>query len=214
MKKQKKSCKKVIRKSYAQLVKENLGLVYYRVNERWRKTAIQNGIDPEDLAMAGMIGLYYGVRTYSKRKNKSFSGYITWCIEGYIKSEFKKLTRHKTVSLSKVVYENDNGEVITMEDIIAHENGKEEIENKILFKQALNYLNNGEFSAFESRIFQMHYGIGIWEKEKPLSLSEIKKHLNLKISKEALRRKINKVLNRLKTLLNVNGYHRNRRKKH
>jgi len=40
MKKQKKSCKKVIRKSYAQLVKENLGLVYYRVNERWRKTAI------------------------------------------------------------------------------------------------------------------------------------------------------------------------------
>jgi len=190
--------KRTSRKTMVRQLEENRGLVYYHAN-KWAASARRSGISIEDLIAAGELGLWYGTQKYDSEKGMSYPSYVTRCIKAYIKCEFNKLARHQARSLSEVLYENDNGEPITLEDILPGEDGSiEGLENKLLVKEILDYLNTEKFSEFDRKIFQMHRSFGIWEGEKPLSLSGIKEELNLKISKEAIRKRINKVQSRIR----------------
>lgn len=191
--------KRASRQTLVRQLDENKGLVRYHAN-KWSASARRCGISIEDLIAAGEWGLWYGTQKYDPDKGMSYSSYVTRCIRAYIKSEFKKLARHQTISLSEVIYENDNGEPVTLEDMLPGEDGSiDSLENKLLVKELLDYLNTENFSEFDRKIFQMHRSFGIWEGEKPLSLSGIKKELKLKISKEAIRKRINKVEARIRS---------------
>lgn len=191
------------RSSCVRQLKENIGLVYYHAR-RWAASARRCGVSIDDLISAGMLGLWYGTLKYSPGKGMRYPVYVTGYIKSYIKCEFNKLAKHQTVSLSKVLYENDNGEPVTLEDVLPGENGMETAVNKSLVNDILGYLNDGVFRPFDSRLFQMRNGIGLFDGEKPMSLSEVRKAINCDLSREAIRRKTDKVLIKLKTLMNGN----------
>ena len=180
-----------------------MGLVYYHVR-KWKLSAKNCGIELEDLVMAGIEGLRYGILTFQPTKGKSFSSYITRPIKSYIKCEFKKLSRHsdRTVSLSKALYKNDNGDEITLGEILPGEDGMRKAEDRILARDILRFVSSGRFTEFEILIFQMKYACGRYEGEKPMSLNEIKAKLNLGISAEAIRKKIKKISNAVKAFVN------------
>jgi len=202
----KRSCKKATenhhqkrtsRKTLVRQYKENKGLAYYHA-WKWAVSAKKSGISIDDLISAGKLGLWYGTLKYSPEKGMCYPGYVTRCIKAYIKCEFNKLARHQAISLSKVIYENDNGEPVTLEDILPGEDGSiDTLEEKMVIKEILHYLNTENFSEFDRKIFQMHHAIGICHGEKPVSLFGIKKELDLKISKETIRKRINKVASRI-----------------
>lgn len=194
--------KKESRKNLVKQFEENLGLVYYFTN-KWYSTAKRCGISFDELVSIGQESMWQGTLKYDSTKGKSYAGFVSWYIDAYIHKEIEKAKRHKTISLSEVIYENDNGEPVTLEDVLPGEDGSiETLEGKMCINEVLYYLKTENFSGLDRKIFEACYAIGFWGGEKPLSLSEIKKQLDLSCTRVAIWKRIKKILLRLKFLIN------------
>ena len=74
------------------------------------------GADKEDIIQEGMIGLVKAIRDYKPEREASFKGFAEICINRQIITAIKSATRQKHItlntyiSLSRPVYESDDGE--------------------------------------------------------------------------------------------------------
>jgi RNA polymerase sigma factor (sigma-70 family) len=75
-----------------ELVEQNVGLAWAVVN-RWRRS----GLDVDDLAQAGMIGLCKAARTFDPERG-AFSTYATHWIKAEIRRAAEKLLKHQGIA--------------------------------------------------------------------------------------------------------------------
>ncbi len=170
------------------LITHNLRLVAHIV-----KKYDNCGVLYDDLISVGTIGLIKAIDSFSIDKSKKMSSYLSRCIENeilmYIRSNKKAIS---TVSIFDPIGEDDDGQEIKLEDILASEsidyNEKMDKENKItlLFK----YMKT--LDEFELKILSMRYGLN---GQKEHTQKEIGKKLN--ISRSYVSRIEKKALNKL-----------------
>ncbi|MDY2888273.1 MAG: RNA polymerase sporulation sigma factor SigK [Candidatus Caccosoma sp.] len=148
----------------------------------------------DDLISVGTIGLIKAIDSYDENKAKKLSSYLSRCIENeilmYIRSNKKVIS---TLSISQSIGQDDDGQEIKLEDILATEaldyNLKFDVDNKItLLKNYLNVLDDLEY-----KIISLRYGLN---NKKEYTQKEIGKLLNISRSyvSRIEKRAINKLL--------------------
>ncbi len=170
------------------LITHNLRLVAHIV-----KKYDNCGVLYDDLISVGTIGLIKAVDSFSMDKSKKISSYLSRCIENeilmYIRSNKKTIS---TVSIFDSIGEDDDGQEIKLEDILAGEsidyNEKMDNENKI--SQLFKYMK--VLDDFELKILSMRYGLN---GQREYTQKEIGKNLN--ISRSYVSRIEKKALNKL-----------------
>lgn len=94
-------------------VTENIPLVYALIRKYYPAF-----IHDEDVVQSGMAGLCVASKNYNEKLGK-FSTYAAKVILNAIRLEFRSRFKHsKVTSLSTVITEDGEGDVITVEDII------------------------------------------------------------------------------------------------
>ena len=177
-------------KDYARekLITHNLRLVAHIVNK------YDNcGLLYDDLISVGTIGLIKAIDTFSINKSNKISSYLSRCIENeilmYIRSNKKVIS---TLSLFEPLGEDDDGQEIKLEDIIASEsidyNDKMDKENKI--SKLYKYLK--VLDELEMKILSLRYGLN---GSAEYTQKEIGKMLN--ISRSYVSRIEKKALNKI-----------------
>ena len=177
-------------KDYARekLITHNLRLVAHIV-----KKYDNCGLLYDDLISVGTIGLIKAIDTFSINKSNKISSYLSRCIENeilmYIRSNKKVIS---TLSLFEPLGEDDDGQEIKLEDIIASEsidyNDKMDKENKI--SKLYKYLK--VLDELEMKILSLRYGIN---GNAEYTQKEIGKMLN--ISRSYVSRIEKKALNKI-----------------
>lgn len=177
-------------KDYARekLITHNLRLVAHIV-----KKYDNCGLLYDDLISVGTIGLIKAIDTFSINKSNKISSYLSRCIENeilmYIRSNKKVIS---TLSLFEPLGEDDDGQEIKLEDIIASEsidyNDKMDKENKI--SKLYKYLK--VLDELEMKILSLRYGLN---GNAEYTQKEIGKMLN--ISRSYVSRIEKKALNKI-----------------
>lgn len=177
-------------KDYARekLITHNLRLVAHIV-----KKYDNCGLLYDDLISVGTIGLIKAIDTFSINKSNKISSYLSRCIENeilmYIRSNKKVIS---TLSLFEPLGEDDDGQEIKLEDIIASEsidyNDKMDKENKI--SKLYKYLK--VLDELEMKILSLRYGLN---GSAEYTQKEIGKMLN--ISRSYVSRIEKKALNKI-----------------
>lgn len=112
--------------SLEKLMKISLRLVVFIV-KKYQKS----NIDMEDLCSVGVIGLKKAIDSYKIEKNINFNTYACSCIQNEIRMYIRKQRRWNEVDyLSKIIYEQDNGEYVRMEDLIPDKSENAKFEEK------------------------------------------------------------------------------------
>ncbi|MDR3621564.1 MAG: sigma-70 family RNA polymerase sigma factor [Paludisphaera borealis] len=84
-----------------ELVTQNVGLAWYIAN-RWKRS----GLDVEELAQAGMIGLCKAARDYNPERG-TFSTYATWWIRAAVSKAAEKLAKHQGLDRFDDAFEDE-----------------------------------------------------------------------------------------------------------
>lgn len=125
------------------LAEDNIGLAYYFAQRYMNK-----GIEYDDIVSMAYIGLMKAANTFDETKGFKFATYAAVCIENEIKMVLRKKI-HYTVSFEEPI---DEGEYITIEDVIKDSSDFEEtlLEHDNL-QYAMRYLSPLERWVIEVR---------------------------------------------------------------
>lgn len=201
------ACNQIIERNY-QLVC-HLVLPYYGRARRYC-------IDLMDLVQSGNVGLCQATRNFDPAKSRSYLAYVKRYIQSYIELEFFKHTLYSrrdgkrriknsqaagiaidlnpVVSLNKIVKEDEDGNPVTLEDLIPDNNSSNE-QTALELNTTLEILKNtnGQIHHLALRIIQLRYGVGKGDSgREPLSLAQTAKQVGL--SKEGVRKIESKAL--------------------
>lgn len=178
-------------KQYARekLIIHNLRLVAHIV-----KKYDNCGLLNDDLISVGTIGLIKAIDSFSIDKYNKLSSYLSRCIENeilmYIRSNKKTLT---TLSLFDSIGEDDDGQEIKLEDVIASSqiDYNEKLDNQNRIDSLIRYLK--VLDSLELKILTLRYGL---YNNKEHTQKEIGKMMNISRSyvSRIEKRAINKLL--------------------
>jgi len=184
------------------IVSRTLRLVCHHVF-RWSSFALRHGIQLEDLAGAGNIGLIMGVMKYSYKKGY-FYNYTSKFIKAYILNEvfsnfgyprrvcLKRMKQHEginpTVSLDTVVSDNEENAIL-LQDVLPHPEDKR-VHLTLEVANLLSELRKDHKAThrLSHSIIEMRYAVGSRKGEKALSLTETAKLFKHRLSKEGVRK--------------------------
>lgn len=106
---------------------------------------INKGIDVEELMQNCRITLYYAINKYDEKKEVLFYSYLLMCLNGMLKSYYKKYIKRPEVLN---IY-NNNVDYLTVQDVY-NDYIDYDLQNKIIdFKNSLSFI--------ESCVFELWY---------------------------------------------------------
>ncbi|HBU69640.1 MAG TPA: hypothetical protein DEE98_04575 [Elusimicrobia bacterium] len=182
-------------------------------NQVYRMRYLANhGIELPDLVSAAALGIMLGLHRYSPKKGK-FKQFVIFLARSYIRREIERhlnfssaelkirlskgLDLDPTDSLTKVLSEDDNGQLLLQDVIPSREDSNYHITldvNNLL--DTLRAKNTG-LHPLAAEVIELRYSISKRKGHKTLSLSEVAARLNM--SKEGIRKIEKKAISYLKT---------------
>lgn len=179
------------------LVEHNLRLVAHMA-----KKYASNFQDNEEYISIGTLGLIKAINSFSEDRGFKLSTYASRCIENEILMYLRNNKKAQgDTSINNIIgIDKDGNEmelIEIMEDITIDPIDK--IYNKIITKQALEYIDN-QLSDRDRRVIYMRYGIGGEEEKTQQQIADI-----LKISRSYVSRIETKVQNKLKKHIRYEG---------
>lgn len=156
----------------ALLIERNLRLVSHIVKKYYSKTN-----DTEDLISIGTIGLIKAIDSFKPDKGIRLATYASRCIENEILMHFRNIRKNATdVYLGDSLESDRDGNPLTLQDTISdNRDMAEDLEKKIRWEKAVEYLENLEDER-EREIIILRYGL---DNKKPLTQREVAARLNI-----------------------------------
>ena len=177
------------------LIEHNLRLVVF-LAKKYENT----GVDLEDLVSIGTIGLIKGINTFSKEKNIKLATYASRCIDNEILMYLRKNKRIKSeVSIDASLSFDVDGNELHLEDVLGTDSDivtkgiEEETERNLMINEVMR------LRPRDRDIMILRYGL-LGHDE--LTQKEVAEKLG--ISQSYISRIENKVIKRLKMLVNYN----------
>ena len=156
----------------ALLIERNLRLVSHIVKKYYSKTN-----DTEDLISIGTIGLIKAIDSFKPDKGIRLATYASRCIENEILMHFRNIKKNASdVYLGDSLESDRDGNPLTLQDTISdNRDMAEDLEKKIRWEKAVEYLENLEDER-EREIIILRYGL---DNKKPLTQREVAARLNI-----------------------------------
>lgn len=137
------------------LVEHNLRLVIHIIKKYYTQ-----GEDMDDLISIGTIGLIKGINTYRPDKGVRLATYASRCCENEILMYFRSQKKSSgDVSLSDALDTDDEGNSLSLYDIIAQDEDLSERIGRIEIYQNLRRCVDTELTPRENRIIRHRYGL-------------------------------------------------------
>lgn len=137
------------------LVEHNLRLVIHIIKKYYTQ-----GEDMDDLISIGTIGLIKGINTYRPDKGVRLATYASRCCENEILMYFRSQKKSSgDVSLSDALDTDDEGNSLSLYDIIAQDEDLSERIGRIEIYQNLRRCVDTELTPRENRIIRLRYGL-------------------------------------------------------
>lgn len=137
------------------LVEHNLRLVIHIIKKYYTQ-----GEDMDDLISIGTIGLIKGINTYRPDKGVRLATYASRCCENEILMYFRSQKKSSgDVSLSDALDTDDEGNSLSLYDIIAQDEDLSERVGRIEIYQNLRRCVDTELTPRENRIIRLRYGL-------------------------------------------------------
>ncbi len=97
--------------------------------------AASSGLDAEDLAQEGLIGLLGAVRTFDPQGGASFTGYACTCILNSMRSSMRRGLRAGAVPAGAMVPMEEAGDLLDLsedpQEIVAHRDEAQRLQQKL-----------------------------------------------------------------------------------
>lgn len=156
----------------ALLIERNLRLVSHIVKKYYSKTN-----DTEDLISIGTIGLIKAIDSFKPDKGIRLATYASRCIENEILMHFRNIKKNASdVYLGDSLESDRDSNPLTLQDTISdNRDMAEDLEKKIRWEKAAEYLENLEDER-EREIIILRYGL---DNKKPLTQREVAARLNI-----------------------------------
>lgn len=178
------------------LVEHNLRLVAHIA-----KKYSNNSQDNEEYISIGTIGLIKGINSFSEEKGYKLSTYISKCIENEILMHMRSTKKTLgDISINNIIGTDKDGNDMELVDILNSDETDpiDDIYNKIITRQALEYIDN-KLPKREKEIIYARYGIGGIKIKTQQEIAD-----SMKISRSYVSRIETKVQNKLKKYLENN----------
>ena len=154
------------------LIEHNLRLVAHIIKKYYASLS-----DQDDLISIGTIGLIKAVSTFDYDKGTRFATYASRCIENEILMYFRRKKKSASdLSISDPIDTDKDGNVITLQDIMADEdNVLDQIDLQLKSEQLYQYIDRF-LDPRERQIITLRYGL---RSTSPLTQREVASRLGI-----------------------------------
>ena len=178
------------------LITGNLKLVMFRINKRFLNVIG----DDMDLISIGIIGLIKAVDTYDLAKGYQFDTYAIRCIDNEILMHLRKISNALVASsIDEVLFSNESGETLLKDTLKNDYDDTKNIERFEINKRIKDIINT--FDDKDQFLIKSYFGFYETPRIKQAELSK-----KLGLSQPQISRKISKLINCIKKILNSEGY--------
>ena len=187
-----------------QIIIHTMKLVHFMVNKMRKTQNIQ--MEYDDMVSIGTIGLIDAVDRFDLDKGFKFSTLAARCIQSQIQMVWyrKEIKRINDITLNKVLYTDDNGNALTVEDTLSI--SENEAYNEFFQHDADEYnrrlvdeLMNG-LSDQERMIVTIYFGINSTQRQTKTEIA-----LQIGVSQTSIYRILRQALTKMKCMADVKG---------